>query len=277
MRSSSVKPPLRRPRAAAAGARRISARPRGGGRAGARRVELEGAEEPRRTQPSCRGQRIVGSSSRPAAPVVPWPSEPRPSSSCSVSRNKGACRSSAKLRHRGRVPARRSVIRLARACTSRRSSEPRDTRRRRRGTCTAIRSRTVNWEAPDESTLTRLRAKELANALSQLNKRMRCVLALRFGLDGETRRPWKKSVSGWESRASACANSSRVHYENCAPSRQISSCTWLRISPPVPELRFAHVRGSAPFGRFALVGVREAVASSSAGWQRGGAALRSSV
>jgi hypothetical protein len=32
-------------------------------------VELEGAEEPRRAQPSCRGQRIVGSSSRPAAPV----------------------------------------------------------------------------------------------------------------------------------------------------------------------------------------------------------------
>jgi RNA polymerase primary sigma factor len=44
----------------------------------------------------------------------------------------------------------------------------------------------VNSETPDESTLTRLRAKELADALSQLNPRMRCVLALRFGLDGET-------------------------------------------------------------------------------------------
>jgi RNA polymerase primary sigma factor len=44
----------------------------------------------------------------------------------------------------------------------------------------------VNSETPDESTLTRLRAKELANALSQLNPRMRYVLALRFGLDGET-------------------------------------------------------------------------------------------
>jgi RNA polymerase primary sigma factor len=44
----------------------------------------------------------------------------------------------------------------------------------------------VNSETPDESTSTRLRAKELAHALSQLNPRMRRVLALRFGLDGET-------------------------------------------------------------------------------------------
>jgi RNA polymerase primary sigma factor len=44
----------------------------------------------------------------------------------------------------------------------------------------------VNSETPDESTLTRLRAQELANALSHPNPRMRCVLALRFGLDGET-------------------------------------------------------------------------------------------
>ena len=44
----------------------------------------------------------------------------------------------------------------------------------------------VNSETPDESTSTRLRAKELATALSQLNPRMRRVLALRFGLDGET-------------------------------------------------------------------------------------------
>ena len=44
----------------------------------------------------------------------------------------------------------------------------------------------VNSETPDESTSTRLRAKELAQALSQLNPRMRRVLALRFGLDGET-------------------------------------------------------------------------------------------
>jgi len=43
----------------------------------------------------------------------------------------------------------------------------------------------VNSETPDESTSTRLRAKELANALAQLNPRMRRVLALRFGLDGE--------------------------------------------------------------------------------------------
>ncbi len=47
----------------------------------------------------------------------------------------------------------------------------------RRSLCTA---------RADESASTRLRAKELANALSHLNPRMRCVLALRFGLDGET-------------------------------------------------------------------------------------------
>jgi len=52
--------------------------------------------------------------------------------------------------------------------------------------CTAIRSRTVNWETPDESRSTRLRAKELANALAHLDPRMRRVLALHFGLDGET-------------------------------------------------------------------------------------------
>jgi RNA polymerase primary sigma factor len=40
--------------------------------------------------------------------------------------------------------------------------------------------------APDEKTAQRLRARELANALGQLNPRMRRVLALRFGLDGES-------------------------------------------------------------------------------------------
>jgi DNA-directed RNA polymerase sigma subunit (sigma70/sigma32) len=44
----------------------------------------------------------------------------------------------------------------------------------------------VNSETPDESRSTRLRAKELANALSHRNPRMRRVLALRFGCDGET-------------------------------------------------------------------------------------------
>ncbi len=38
---------------------------------------------------------------------------------------------------------------------------------------------------PEEKTAHLLRAKELASALSQLNPRMRHVLALRFGLDGE--------------------------------------------------------------------------------------------
>jgi len=43
----------------------------------------------------------------------------------------------------------------------------------------------VNSEAPHERTAQRLRATELANALAHLNPRMRRVLALRFGLDGE--------------------------------------------------------------------------------------------
>jgi RNA polymerase primary sigma factor len=42
----------------------------------------------------------------------------------------------------------------------------------------------IHAAQPDESTAQRLRAKELASALSQLNPRMRRVLALRFGLDG---------------------------------------------------------------------------------------------
>jgi RNA polymerase primary sigma factor len=42
----------------------------------------------------------------------------------------------------------------------------------------------VNSEAPHERTAQRLRATELADALSHLNPRMRRVLALRFGLDG---------------------------------------------------------------------------------------------
>ena len=44
----------------------------------------------------------------------------------------------------------------------------------------------VNSKTPDETTATRLRARELAHALSRLNPRMRRVLALRFGLDGES-------------------------------------------------------------------------------------------
>jgi RNA polymerase primary sigma factor len=42
----------------------------------------------------------------------------------------------------------------------------------------------MNADRPDVTTATRLRAKELAHALSHLNPRMRRVLALRFGLDG---------------------------------------------------------------------------------------------
>jgi len=44
----------------------------------------------------------------------------------------------------------------------------------------------VNSDDPDERTSERYRAREVASALSHLNPRMRRVLALRFGLDGET-------------------------------------------------------------------------------------------
>ena len=44
----------------------------------------------------------------------------------------------------------------------------------------------VNSDTPDEMTAQRSRSNELAHALSHLNPRMRRVLALRFGLDGET-------------------------------------------------------------------------------------------
>jgi RNA polymerase primary sigma factor len=43
----------------------------------------------------------------------------------------------------------------------------------------------VHSEHPDELTAKRLRSRELAVALNRLNPRMRKVLALRFGLDGE--------------------------------------------------------------------------------------------
>jgi len=43
----------------------------------------------------------------------------------------------------------------------------------------------LNSDDPDEQTAQRHRSRELATALSQLNPRMRRVLALRFGLDGE--------------------------------------------------------------------------------------------
>jgi RNA polymerase sigma factor (sigma-70 family) len=43
----------------------------------------------------------------------------------------------------------------------------------------------LNSAQPEEKTAQTLRARELATALSKLNPRMRRVLALRFGLDGE--------------------------------------------------------------------------------------------
>ena len=44
----------------------------------------------------------------------------------------------------------------------------------------------VHSERPDESTSKKLRQKELSDAMLRLNPRMRRVLALRFGLDGES-------------------------------------------------------------------------------------------
>jgi len=44
----------------------------------------------------------------------------------------------------------------------------------------------IHSERPDETTSQKLRRKELAEALLRLNPRMRRVLSLRFGLDGET-------------------------------------------------------------------------------------------
>src|SRR5438309_2132184 len=44
----------------------------------------------------------------------------------------------------------------------------------------------VNSDRPDETTAEKLRRKELAEALLRLNPRMQRVLALRFGLDGES-------------------------------------------------------------------------------------------
>jgi RNA polymerase primary sigma factor len=44
----------------------------------------------------------------------------------------------------------------------------------------------VNSDKPEDTTATRLRHRELARALSTLNPRMRHVLAMRFGLDGNS-------------------------------------------------------------------------------------------
>jgi RNA polymerase primary sigma factor len=54
----------------------------------------------------------------------------------------------------------------------------------------------VHSAAPDERTAQRLRAAELANALGQLNPRMRRVLSLRFGLDGAAPQTLEEVGSG---------------------------------------------------------------------------------
>jgi len=54
----------------------------------------------------------------------------------------------------------------------------------------------MHSEAPDERTAQRSRSVELAGALSRLNPRMRRVLALRFGLDGEKPQTLEEVGSG---------------------------------------------------------------------------------
>jgi RNA polymerase primary sigma factor len=54
----------------------------------------------------------------------------------------------------------------------------------------------VNSQGPDQTTAERSRANELAHALTHLNPRMRRVLALRFGLDGETPQTLEEVGSG---------------------------------------------------------------------------------
>jgi RNA polymerase primary sigma factor len=54
----------------------------------------------------------------------------------------------------------------------------------------------IHSEHPDELTAKRLRSRELVMALSRLNPRMRRVLALRFGLDGEHPRTLEEVGNG---------------------------------------------------------------------------------
>src|SRR5215213_186048 len=54
----------------------------------------------------------------------------------------------------------------------------------------------IHSERPDESTSQKLRRKELAEALLRLNPRMRRVLSLRFGLDGEQPRTLEEVGAG---------------------------------------------------------------------------------
>jgi RNA polymerase primary sigma factor len=54
----------------------------------------------------------------------------------------------------------------------------------------------VNTDRPEETTADHMRRSEIATALTHLNPRMRRVLALRFGLDGETPRTLEEVGAG---------------------------------------------------------------------------------
>ena len=85
------------------------------------------------------------------------------------------------------------------------------------------------------------------NALSDLNPRMRRVLALRFGLDGETPQTLEEVGVGWESRASACANSSPAPYASCAQRHRPRAISARRISG-LPKARLKDGAERAAFG-----------------------------
>ena len=82
----------------------------------------------------------------------------------------------------------------------------------------------VNADAPDEMTAQRARSSELARALAHLKPRMRKVLTLRFGLDGETPQTLEEVGAGLG------ITRERV--------RQIESRALLELRSVAPDLQF---------------------------------------
>ena len=80
-----------------------------------------------------------------------------------------------------------------------------------------------NAEQPDTALAELLRGAELKEALASLNERMRHVLELRFGLNGQVPKTWRRSAPTSASRASACASSSPAPCASSRPSRPSSA------------------------------------------------------
>ena len=107
----------------------------------------------------------------------------------------------------------------------------------------------VNALAPHEQTAEQARGRELAGALEQLNPRMRRVLALRFGLDGEPPQTLEEVGASSASRASASASSRRGRCASSAgrarpralPPRRVASARSARSD----HLHLAEVRETA--------------------------------